>query len=223
MNDELRRWIAAADEGRHDEVVAWAGPRATSGEADAQFLLGHLWFTSADVDFEASRQWLRRAAAQRHAEAMYELSQMDDSEGPPLSVPPRNEEMRSLLRAAAEAGSIRAQRDLGCYLAIGQDGFVKDEAEARVWYGRAARAGHVDAQYNFGLMCLQGEGGPMDVGEAVRWLERVAAIDPPELSTIEAAELLCDVYERGNATLPADPERANAMRVRLEELRKRDG
>jgi hypothetical protein len=223
MNEELRRLVALAEEGRHEEVEAWARARAESGDADAQFVLGYLMFTGAEVDYEVSREWLRRAAAQRHPEAMYHLSQIDDSKDTVHSGLPANEEKRSLLHLAAELGSIRAQRDLGCFLAIGVGGFVKDEAEARVWYGRAARSGHVDAQYNFGLMCLHGEGGAVAPEEGVESLERAAAGDPAEPTVIEAVQVLLDLYERGSATVPANPERARAMRVRLEEVRRSGG
>jgi len=41
-----------------------------------------------------------------------------------------------------------------------------------------ARSGHVDAQYNFGLVCLHGEGGPAPPEEGIESLERAAAGDP---------------------------------------------
>src|SRR5437867_2088841 len=105
MNEELRRLIALAEKGRHDEVEAWAQGRAESGDADAQFILGYLMFTGAEADYEASLDWLRRAAAQQHPEAMYHLSQLDDSKDGVHTGLPTNEEKRSLLRLAAELGS----------------------------------------------------------------------------------------------------------------------
>lgn len=128
-----------------------------------------------------------------------------------------------MLRRAAELGSIRAQRDLGCFLALGEGGFARDEAAARLWYGRAAQGGHVDAQYNFGLMCLNGEGGRRSPVEGVAWLERAAASDPAEPMVSCAVEVLLDLYERGTPGLPANPQSANAMRARLEEVRKLRG
>jgi TPR repeat protein len=79
MNAELTRLMALAESGRHQEVEAWARPRAAEGDADAQFILGYLVFAGACVDFADSCEWFRRAAAQDHAEAIYELSRIDES------------------------------------------------------------------------------------------------------------------------------------------------
>jgi TPR repeat protein len=72
-------------------------------------------------------------------------------------------------------GSVQAQRDLGCCYALGEEVFPRDLALARLWYGRAAEAGHADAQYNYGLMLLYGEGGPVDAAAAADWIRRAAA------------------------------------------------
>ena len=134
-------------------------PLAETGVAEAQFLLGYLFFTGANVSKPESRDWLERAASQDHPEATYWLACMgaDCDFGPP-----DDDHGRRLLLRAAELGSPAAQRDLGCFYATGDSGFPKDQSSARNWYGLAAQQGHADAQYNYAFMLLLGEGGLAD-------------------------------------------------------------
>jgi TPR repeat protein len=145
---------------------------ADAGSAEAQFLLGYLYFTSADVDLAESKQWLERAAAQGHAEALFYLSDLNDDG---TTGPPDCDRRRTLLVRAAELGSLRAQRDLGCYYAIGEFGFPLDHRLGRLWYSRAAERGHADAQFNYGMMVINGEGGPADQSNGLEWVRRAAA------------------------------------------------
>ena len=145
---------------------------ADSGSAEAQYLLGYLYFTSAHVDLADSKQWLERAGAQGHAEALFYLSDLNDDG---TTGPPDSDHRRTLLKRAAELGSLRAQRDLGCYHAIGEFGFRQDLSLGRLWYSRAAERGHADAQYNYGLMLINGEGGPADKPGGLEWVRRGAA------------------------------------------------
>jgi hypothetical protein len=209
--------IALANSGRYAEVEAWAAPRAEEGEADAQFLMGFLVYAGAPIDFATACDWLRRAAAQGHAEALYRLAQIDESEPRVHSRSPINDTMRATLRRAAELGSADAQHDLAILLATGHGGFSRDEVEARAWQERAARAEHLRAQVSFGRMCLQGKGGPVAVPEGLAWLEKAASTairsDPwAPLVVSQAAELLEHTYTAGAAP---DPVRATAAHDRF--------
>jgi TPR repeat protein len=62
-------------------------------------------------------------------------------------------------------------------LAIGEGGFPLDPHLARLWYSRAAERGHADAQFNYGLMLILGEGGPVDQDNGLEWIRRAAAQD----------------------------------------------
>jgi TPR repeat protein len=81
---------------------------------------------------------------------------------------------RAVLSRAAELRYRDAQRDLGCYFATGENGFPKDEAMARYWYGKAAEQGSSDAQYNYAFMLLLGEGGSADRKAAFTWFRKAA-------------------------------------------------
>ena len=143
MNDQLRRFMDLIDSRQSDEAEAWATTRAESGDADAQFLMGYL--ASKRVDFREACDWFHRAAAQGHPDALFQLSQIDESEGRMNWGPPRSDQMRTYLRRAADLGSVEAWAALGGFLAKGRGGFPKDEREAEDWYEKAATAGSVDA------------------------------------------------------------------------------
>jgi hypothetical protein len=177
-------------------------------------------YAGAPVDFASACEWLRRAAAQDHAEALYELSQIDDAEPRAHSRSPINDTMRARLRRAAELGSPRAQHDLAVLLATGHGGVSKDATEARAWEGRAARAGHLLAQVGFGQECLRGEGGPTDPAEGLSWLEKAAATELRSdawapLAVSQAARFLEMLYTHGLPGVAPDPVKAAAARARL--------
>jgi TPR repeat protein len=175
MNEATEEARQAIEDEEYDRASLLLRPLADAGSAEAQYLIGYLYFTSADVDAHESRQWLERAAAQQYPEAIFHLACWR-TDG--LFAPPNDETHRTLLIRAAELGSIQAQRDLGCCFATGDDGWPLDPALGRLWYGRAAASGHADAQYNYGLMLLYGEGGPVDPS-GNEWIHRAAAQNDP--------------------------------------------
>lgn len=109
------------------------------------------------------------------AEALYERSRRHGDRW----CPPQDAGHAALLRRAAALGSAQAQRDLGCCYATGEEAIVRSPVLARYWYGRAARAGHADTQYNFGCMLLHGEGGPREPAAGLAWIRRAAGRGDP--------------------------------------------
>jgi TPR repeat protein len=97
-----------------------------------------------------------------------------------------------LLKVAAERGSRGAQRHLGAMYATGDWTAGKDPAKAVCWYRLAAQRGHDDAQYNLGFMYILGEGTPPDVEEGLLWLHRSA-----DRGNTSAMRLLADLYRNG--------------------------
>jgi TPR repeat protein len=165
-------------------------PLAEDGNCNAQFLLGYLYFTSADVSYTESISWLTKAAGQEHPEACYYLS-MDVGKPNCLNL----EDRKIYLEKAAVLGCVEAQRDMGFVHATGQMGFVKDLNKSRDWYFKAAQHGDSDAQYNLGFMLVYGEGGEKDIFGGIHWLE-TAAKNSRERS-IGAAKALYDIYTMG--------------------------
>lgn len=171
MKDAIEKAKAAIEREDYEVASDLLMPLAENGAAEAEFLMGYLYFTSASVTKDESRAWLERAAAKDHPGALYYLSGLGNTID--LGPPEDDVHGRFLIRAA-ELGLPQAQRDLGCFYAIGEYGFPKDLVLGRIWYGRAAVQGHRDAQYNFGLMLLHGEGGPVEPDAGMEWLRRAA-------------------------------------------------
>ena len=199
----------------YEKATKLLKPNAEKGIAEAQFLLGYLYFTDADVSKEESLLWLQRSAQQNHADACYYLAHHCEQYdfGTPV-----DEQHWELLRKAAEFGSVEAQRDLGCYYAVGNEGLEKDEMESRKWYTLAAEKGHADAQYNLGLMWFNGEGGSKDIDKAIYWFTLSASHEYWEPMSINAAEILTDIYEIGLHRSHSNVELVSYWRKRVTEI-----
>jgi TPR repeat protein len=176
-------------------VVNLLTPLATTGDAEAQFLLGYLYLTECeDIPADAAFDWLVKAAKQDHAEACYHLATFPGS--PEFTSPLSGAQEAELLMRAGELGSIDAQYNLGASYATGDwyDGWrgPRDDAEAVKWYSRAADHGNPGAQYSLGFMLLYGEGGRQDSTEGIAWLEKAAGSGEDQ-----ARRFLADIYEYG--------------------------
>ena len=121
---QLEEAQAAIKREDYDNTIQLLRPLAQSGLAVAQYLLGSLYFTSAEIDPRESHDWLQRAAAQNHPTAFYDLARWQDGTAGP---PPSADYYRSMLLRAAEPGSVEAWSMLGCNYATGDDGFPRDE------------------------------------------------------------------------------------------------
>jgi TPR repeat protein len=95
---------------------------------------------------------------------------------------------------------------------------AQNEAWAGRWYGKAARQGHREAQFTYGLILATGRGLPRDPDQAYTWLTIAAAggysrAEEPRSSVatlltpadIEAAEAAARRFAPGPATAFADP------------------
>jgi TPR repeat protein len=168
---------------------------------EAEYLMGYLYFTSADVKKKDSIYWLKKAAKKDHPEALYYLSHISDDNdfGPPV----KKTKWKYLFKAA-KLGSVEAQRDLGCYYFWGEDGIEKNDNLSRKWYKRAAKNGHTDAQYNLGLMLLDGEGGSVNIKKGLKWLKRAANNKNIHPMSKCAAGVLAQIYDNGYFGIPKD-------------------
>jgi TPR repeat protein len=158
-----------------------------------------LWcFDETEEKDREMRGLLRAASNGGHADAMYWLARFSTPEG---------QEKDELLKIAAERGSRGAQRDLGAMYATGDwtaGKAGKDPAKAVFWYRLAAEGGHDDAQYNFGFMCILGEGTAPNVDEGLLWLHRSA-----DRGNTSAMRLLADLYRHGYYGVPLDSAEAD--------------
>jgi len=78
------------------------------------------------------------------------------------------------LRAKADAGDADAMNTLGVSYTCGNAGLVKDQAQARAWYERAAELGHPKAMARLGEYLLKGFGGPSNPALGLVYATRAA-------------------------------------------------
>ncbi len=76
-------------------------------------------------------------------------------------------------RPLAQAGNAEAQYRLGVMYAEGR-GVAPNDAEAALWFERAADQGEPMAQYNLGASYAEGTGVRKDMGAAAKWFRRAA-------------------------------------------------
>jgi len=76
-------------------------------------------------------------------------------------------------RPLAQAGDASAQYRLGVLYAEGR-GVAPNDAEAALWFERAADQGEPMAQYNLGASYAEGAGVRKDMATAAKWFRRAA-------------------------------------------------
>ena len=150
-------------------------PLAEEGDAQAQFILGYIYFLESRDPAEVER-WYRLAAEQGHAEAQYMLGLMYMEGG---GLPQDDAEAARWTRLAAEQGFARAQHRLGLMYRRGE-AVPQDDAEAIRWYRLAAQQGFDFAQAGLGFMYENGRGVPQDLVFAHMWYDIADANGYPD-------------------------------------------
>jgi TPR repeat protein len=130
------------------KALEWYTRSAEAGYAKAQLNLGFMYERGEGVakDTEQAHRWFREAAMQGNPEAFAHLSEL------------------------ASGGDADAQFAVGSMHATGR-GVEEDGEAARRWLERAAKSGHVKAQYNLAVI-LQNDG---EEEAAQGWYKRAAA------------------------------------------------
>ena len=147
--------------------------KANAGDADSQYRLAMAYYNGEaglTKSYTDAVKWLRKAAAQNHAVACYNLA-VSYKKG--NGVTANMNEAVKWCRKAAELGLDEAQYDMGRYYEDGE--FVKRSgAEVVKWYQKAAEQGHVSACTNLGAVYAKGELVDVDIEKAKKWF-RIAA------------------------------------------------
>jgi TPR repeat protein len=179
-------------------------PLAEQGDANAQYMLGSIYFTGKKVqqDLQVALKWLRMSAAQGNSNAQsllkneFMVRAAQDSQyqqfGSPSKTPspatanaaPMDDAIDAYNRGDyAQALKIfrqlAAQGDASAQYRFGQmyregQGVTQNYQEALKWYRLAAAQGIAEAQNNIGWMYHKGYGVTQDHQEALKWY-RLAA------------------------------------------------
>ncbi len=158
-----------------DRVAAWREllPLARKGDPVAQNYVGIMYAHGfgTDQDMTEAVYWYEQAAKQGFTDAQFNLGFLRFQNGNYAGAAP-------LLAEAAMSGVGMAQYYLARMYKEGIH-FGHDDTVARTWVGRAAENGVAQAQFDYALMLAQGQGGPVDIREAYKWLAVTRAVRYP--------------------------------------------
>ncbi len=156
-----------------ERAFAAARVAAVAGDVVAQFSLGAMLYYGTS-DTAQAIDWLRKAAAEGHAPAEFQMGQLHDFG---FGVVGDDVQALAWYRKAAEHGSAAGQRAVGDFYQKGR-GVAVDAAEAARWYRRAADGDDIRAQYQLGQMYFDGVGVTRDYASAYVWFALAASQAP---------------------------------------------
>ena len=171
------------------EALTWYKKAAEQGTPGAAYRLGEMYDEGlgvAEDDGEAI-VWYKKAAEWDHAKAAYRLGVMydeglgvaeDDGEAVTwyeMALVDGNGHTDAIarIREIAENGSADVQHTLSNYYYYGTV-VQQDLPESFVWTLKAARQGHLIAQFDAGFMYDEGQGVAENDGEAIEWYRKAA-------------------------------------------------
>jgi len=154
----------------HAGAFDWFQKAALQGHTQAQCALGISYLEGRGVAIDVARafEWLQKAADQGDVRAQWNVGS--------IFAAGRLGSTRDLRQAfmwcqkAADGDFVPAQATLGVLYER-----IKNYPLAVHWLQIAANQGDPEAQYNFALMYIKGEGVPANPQEAFRWMARSAA------------------------------------------------
>jgi hypothetical protein len=158
---------------RAEDRLAQLQKQADSGDANAQFFLGAMYYEGLGVPKNAAKavEWYQKAAAQGNASAQFNLGAMYYGG---VGVPKDAVKAVEWFQKAAAQGNASAQFSLGVMYTKGE-GMPEDAAKAVEWFQKAAAQGNASAQFNLGAMYYGGVGVPKDAVKAAEWYQKAAA------------------------------------------------
>jgi TPR repeat protein len=128
----------------YDLALKEITPLAKAGHADAQHLLGLMYYMGRGVqrDYKQAMVWHRKAASQGKADAQYVVGAMYYTGN---SVPQDQKQAVSWFRKAAEQGHAEAQHVLGLMYRYHVAGMPQDVVIAYMLWNLAAASGNMNA------------------------------------------------------------------------------
>jgi TPR repeat protein len=176
--------------GNYASALQELSPAARSGNADAQQLLGHMYYMGLGVaqDFAQALSWHRKAAGQGKSESQYVIGTMYYSG---KGLPQDFREAQQWLQKAGNAGHADAQYMLGAMYFTGK-GIPQDYQRSVSWFRRAAEQGHAEAQRLLGLMHMYGVGSVPKDNVIAYMLWNLSAAS----GNMEASELRSDLSKQ---------------------------
>ena len=141
--------------------------RAVNGTMRDQFSYALYLAENDPAGFEKAMPWFIRADASGDAVCEYVVAQLlirRDDQGVVPALP--------WLKKSAAHGFFPAMNHLGELYSRKYSGIEKNYFEAERWFRIASDGGYAPADYNLGMMYLEGLGVPKDIDKAITLLQR---------------------------------------------------
>lgn len=147
-------------------AAQWYARGDELGDPEAALGLGTLYARGEGVkqDYNRAAELFEKAAAKGHPEAAYNLALLFLSGKGKPELPHRG---FMLMQYAAEKGVIAAMYDVGTLYATGT-GTEANAFEAAKWIGKAANAGHPEAEIDYAVILMKNHELPQDQLEKMR-------------------------------------------------------
>lgn len=152
--------------GESNEVIQYYTHTADRGDAAAQVMIGNLYYygaTNMPQDIARARSLFERAARSGRGDAHAHLGFMELHAG-------NNETAVQHLLDAAMKGDKLGYHGMG-YVTLHGIGVPRDEAQAAVYFAKAAEAEHPEAMFNLAIMYTRGLGVEKSAEEAFRYFQ----------------------------------------------------
>lgn len=165
---------------------------AEHGLREAKFALGTAYLDSRETTEDAALEWIKKAAADGHAEAVRFLNNFEKTKKRNEAGDKRNLANLRMLEKMAAQGDSRAETAIGnVYVqALGVPRNMKKAAE---WYKKAADHGQADAMILLGMLHLDGYGIEKDEAAGLDYFN--LALDK---GFSPAAAVLSSLYHQGH-------------------------
>jgi TPR repeat protein len=155
--------------------------KAEDGDADAQYEVGIMYLKGQGVEEDRAQavRWLESASVAGNEQAAAKLRRMDDQR-----------DKFTALEQQARAGDVEAQYEIGMMYLKGR-GVEKEQEQAYVWLGKAAKQGYEKAITRMGILHQRGEVGEVDYEQAH------ALFDSVKDESVLAQYYLGEMYANG--------------------------
>ena len=150
------------------KAFEWYLKAANAGQREAWMRLGVCYEIGigATADMDKALEAYAKSASSDFAPAQYKLA---DLYLKGRGVPKDESLGYDFLSKAAEGGELAAMFDMGQVLLSGLFGREAEPENARVWFTKAAEAGHAASILSLAAMLKDGVGGKADPEGALRW------------------------------------------------------
>ena len=190
------------------EAVLWFLKAAEQGNADAQVLLGEIYFEGFGVSENKKEgiKWVRKAVEKGDSDAMLILGECYlDGEGVPED---KNEGIEWIRKSVDKNNSYAMWTLGGCYL-FG-DGVPKDKKEGIKLIRAAVEMDNACAMWTLGECYLTGNGVPEDKEEGLLWIRKAAEKGYcPSIDLLNNSDSLLDIKRLNNSDV-----KDNAMELK---------